>query len=222
MVGRLACRGRDHPERSRLQQQSGRDGRAEGGSEPDLHDEQADEEGKRPRHTEGKAAIAETESGLGDRPHHGANGGGRGESRTMIDREEERDGARREREPDDPAAHALSPSAPGQARRPDEGGCDHELEDQALSRSHGIRRICIRAAAATRVASSAISTEEPRTSPVRPPRREAKKTAQSRTAPRERLSKSALQGPKSHPASAQRQARYAGAAQRDSPAWNRA
>jgi hypothetical protein len=50
----------------------------------------------------------------------------------MVQREEEGDRARRQRQPDEPAAHSPSPSATGDARRSDERRRQGELERQAV------------------------------------------------------------------------------------------
>src|SRR5207244_9422225 len=50
----------------------------------------------------------------------------------MVEREEEDDGAGREREPDEPAAHPLPPAATGDAGGSDEGRRQNELEDQTV------------------------------------------------------------------------------------------
>src|SRR3989441_2025717 len=50
----------------------------------------------------------------------------------VVEREKEDDGAGREREPDEPAAHPLPPAATGDAGRSDEGRRQNELEDQTV------------------------------------------------------------------------------------------
>src|SRR2546428_4589487 len=94
--------------------------------------EAARPEGHRPLSARGEPPVGEDEGGLGDGSGERTDGRGACERGAVVEREKEDDGAGREREPDEPAAHPLPPAATGDAGRSDEGRRQNELENQTV------------------------------------------------------------------------------------------
>src|SRR5439155_21703969 len=125
----------DHERQERDQRQGQelqRDGRR---AEPQA----AGEERQGPATAARPAAVEHTEHGLRGGAGHGADGRARGERHALVEGQEERNGTRRERKSDEPAADPRSPPPTGQADRADQSGGEHELERQTVHDSEAYR-----------------------------------------------------------------------------------
>src|SRR5206468_8240116 len=85
-----------------------------------------------PRGTRGHARVRDTERDFRDRAGERPDRGGGRERGAPLEREEERDRPRGERESHEPAADRVPPAAGGKARAADQRGCEHELEQQGV------------------------------------------------------------------------------------------
>src|SRR4029079_3538382 len=89
-----------------------------------------------PHEPSGRHAVGEGERGERDQPEERAQGRARGELRTMLEREDERDGTGRQGKAGQPSSDRGAPAAPGQRGEQDEERRQEELEHDRRRHGH--------------------------------------------------------------------------------------